>query len=185
MYLAFFFFWCKSRHFLFAVSGVLLTEFYFGGKITSTFFLCKTRMEKNLFSNNNRGDTKTTQQPPLLLAEVKHIAPTYNWGTSSTGKAMELWREGWFSYSSPAHGGNNVQHTHMKCSSSSQKKNAICHSACGKRYQNDCIVATATRYKAQPSDTTRNRSPRTNYILPMLHPKWRGANYKKPTNTRL
>ena len=38
--------------------------------------------------------------------------PTDILGTSGTGKAMEPWREGWFLYSSPADGGNNVEHTH-------------------------------------------------------------------------
>ena len=48
----------------------------------------------------------------MLPEEVKHIAPTDILGTSGTGKAMEPWREGWFLYSSPADGGNNVEHTH-------------------------------------------------------------------------
>ena len=53
------------------------------------------------------GNTRTTQPLPLLPEEVKHIAPT-----DILGKAMEPWREGWFLYSSPADGGNNVEHTH-------------------------------------------------------------------------
>ena len=48
----------------------------------------------------------------MLPEEVKHIAPPDILGTSGTGKAMEPWREGWFLYSSPADGGNNVEHTH-------------------------------------------------------------------------
>ena len=70
--------------------------------------------KKNPFykKKKRRGNTRTTQQPPLLPEEVKHIAPTNILGTSGTGKAMEPWREGWFLYSSPADGGNNVEHTH-------------------------------------------------------------------------
>ena len=36
----------------------------------------------------SRKKTRTTQQPPLLPEEVKHIAPTYILGTSGMGKAM-------------------------------------------------------------------------------------------------
>ena len=44
-----------------------------------------------------------------------HVAPTDILGTSGTGKAMEPWREERFLYSSPADGGNNVEHTHHDC----------------------------------------------------------------------
>ena len=56
--------------------------------------------KKPFFSKKEKGGggTRTTQQPPLLPEEVKHIAPTDILGTSSTGKAMEPWREGWFLY---------------------------------------------------------------------------------------
>ena len=60
----------------------------------------------------NSGEQKKTQQPPLLPEEVKHIAPANILGTSGTGKAMELWREGWFLNSSPSDGRNNVEHNH-------------------------------------------------------------------------
>ena len=76
------------------------------------FFWCKSHMgKKNPFfqKKKRQGNTRTTQQPPLLLEEVKHIAPTDILGTCGTGKAMEPWREGWFLYSSPADGGNNVR----------------------------------------------------------------------------
>ena len=76
-------------------------------------FFSKKRKEKG-------GCLEKTQQPPLLPEEVKHIAPTDIWGTSGTGKAMELWREGWFLYSSLADGGKKeimLEHTHMRCSS--------------------------------------------------------------------
>ena len=73
----------------------------------------KSNPFKTLFSKKQRrGNTRTTQQPPLLLEEVKHIAPTEILGTSGTGKAMEPWHEGWFLYSLPADGGNNVEYTH-------------------------------------------------------------------------
>ena len=62
-----------------------------------------------------RGNTRTTQQPPLLPEEVKHIAPMDVLGTSGTVKAMEPWCEGWLLYSSSADGGNNVEHTHHDC----------------------------------------------------------------------
>ena len=54
-------------------------------------------MEKTLFSKKIKkswGNTRTTQQPPLLLEEVKQIASTDIFSTSGTGKAMEPWREG-------------------------------------------------------------------------------------------
>ena len=110
-----FFFWRKSRNFfLFGVSRVFFRrKFFFGLSHVNFFFWRKSRMgKKNPFSQKKkrRGNTRTTQQPPLLPEEVKHIAPTDILGTSGTGKAMEPWREGWFLYSSPADGGNNVRH---------------------------------------------------------------------------
>ena len=91
--------------FLFGVSHVFLTENFFG--------VSRVRGKKTPFQKKNRqGNTRTTQQPPFLPEEAKHIAPTDMLGTSGTGKAMEPWREGWFLYASPADGGNNVEHTH-------------------------------------------------------------------------
>ena len=86
--------------------------FFFGVSRVTFFFWRKSRMgKKNPFfqKKKRRGNTRTTQQPPLLPEEVKHIAPTDILGTSGRGKAMEPWREGWFLYSSPANGGNNVR----------------------------------------------------------------------------
>ena len=102
---------------------------------------------KTLFPKETGGNIRTTQQPPLLLEEVKHVAPTDILGTSSTRNAMESWREGCFLYSLPAHGGNNVQHTNVKCSSSLQMKNAI--------------------YPSEANDITWVWSPRANFILRM------------------
>ena len=93
-----------------------MTEFFFWCKLRKLFFLGVShvwRKKKPYFpkkkkKRGGRGNTRTTQQPPLLPEEVKHIAPTDILGTSGTGKAMELWREGWFLYSSPADGGNNM-----------------------------------------------------------------------------
>ena len=110
----FIFFWRKLRKFFFGVNRVIFfrREFFFGVSRVNFFFWRKSRMgEKNPFfqKKKRRGNTRTTQQPPLLPEEVKHIAPTHILGTSGTGKAMEPWREGWFLYSSPADGGNNVR----------------------------------------------------------------------------
>ena len=112
---AFSFFWRKSRNFFFGVSRVFFSmEIFFWCKSRKLFFFWrKSRMGKKtpFFTKKKkrRGNTRTTQQPPLLPEEVKHIAPTDILGTSGTGKAMEPWREGWFLYSSPADGGNNVR----------------------------------------------------------------------------
>ena len=60
------------------------------------------------------------QNSNLRTKEVKPLAPTDILGTSSTGEAMEPWREGWFLYASLAHGGKKeikLEHTHMSCSS--------------------------------------------------------------------
>ena len=67
-----------------------------------------------------RKNTRTTQQPPLLPEEVKHVAPMDILGTSGMGKAIELWRDGWLLYSSHADGRKKeimLEHTHMRCSS--------------------------------------------------------------------
>ena len=66
----------------------------------------KTLFSKKEKKRKRRENTRTTQQPPLLPEEVKHIPadPTDILGTSGTGKAMELWREGWFLYPSPTDG---------------------------------------------------------------------------------
>ena len=103
-----FFFWRKSRFFFrrkFFFFGVSRVNFFFFG--VSRVWEKKTHFSKK--KKKRRGNTRTTQQPPLLPEEVKHIAPTDILGTSGTGKAMEPWREGWFLYSSPANGGNNVR----------------------------------------------------------------------------
>ena len=110
-----FFFWRKSRNFFFfGVSRVFFSTeiFFFWCKSRKLFFyVSRVWGKKTHFSKKKkrRGNTRTTQQPPLLPEEVKHIAPTDILGTSGTGKAMEPWLEGWFLYSSPANGGNNVR----------------------------------------------------------------------------
>ena len=131
--------------------------FFFNGNFFGVshvnFLFCVSRVwkKKPFFQKKGGGgNTRTTQQPPLLPEEVKHIAPKDILGTSGTRKAMEPWREGWFLYSSPVDGGNNVEHTHHD----HKQKNDICPSAFGKRYQNDYIAAGATGYEAQASDTT-------------------------------
>ena len=174
---------------------ISVTRFFFGRKshfFQRNCFWCrsckrkilgvKSRVGKNppFFQKKRRGNTRTTQQLPLLPEEVKHLAPTDILGTSGTGKAMEPWLEGWFLYLSPADGGKNVEQTHHD----RKQKNAICRSVFGKRYQNDYLAAGAIAYKAQASDTTSVRSPRANYIL-LMQPSCRGANYKKSPNTRL
>ena len=102
-----------SRFFIFFF-GVSRVTFFFGVSRVHFFFFGVSSVweKKTHFSKKKkrRGNTRTTQQPPLLPEEVKHIAPTDILGTSGTGKAMELWREGWFLYSSPNGGGNNVRH---------------------------------------------------------------------------
>ena len=92
-----YFFWCKSRNFFFLWRKLR----FFSTEIF--FFWCKSRMGKKPFfpkkRKKRRGNTRTTQQLPLLPEEVKHIAPTDILGTPGMGKAMEPWREGWFLYS--------------------------------------------------------------------------------------
>ena len=76
-------------------------------------------MEKKAFFRKKEIITRATRQPPLLPEEVKHVGPTDILGTSGMGKAMELWCEGWFLYSSPIDGGKKeimFAHTHMRCS---------------------------------------------------------------------
>ena len=109
----------RKSLFFFGVSRVFFSWrkfFFFGCKSRKLFFLGVSRVwgKKPFFpkKKTRRRNTRTTQQLPLLPEEVKHIAPTDMLGTSGTGKAMEPWREGWFLYSSPADGGNNVEHTH-------------------------------------------------------------------------
>ena len=91
-----FFFGCKSHKLFFGINRVWKIK---------TFFQKKKKV----------GNTRTTQRPPLLPEEVKHIAPTDILGTSGTGKAMERLCEGWFLYSSPVDGKNNVEHTRHDC----------------------------------------------------------------------
>ena len=107
--------------------------------------------KKNCFPKKTTpGNTRTTQQPPLLQGEVKHTAPTDILGTSGTGKAMELWRERWFFYSSsPAGGGNHAEHTH-------QGAIMIANGKCnfpfgfGKRCRRHRLLSSSKRYHLSP-----------------------------------
>ena len=70
--------------------------------------------------------------------------------------------KGDFLYSSPANGGNNVEHTHHDRKQKMQF--ALQPLASGIKMT---IVADASGYEDQARDTTWARSPRANYILHM------------------
>ena len=55
------------------------------------FFWAYRVSEKQIFQKKNylEKNTRTTQQPPLLPEEVKHMAPADVLGTCGTGKAMD------------------------------------------------------------------------------------------------
>ena len=89
-------------------------------------FWCKLCFfsNQNFFQKKKEGDyLEETQEPPnnrhCLPEEVKHIAPTDIFGTSGTGKATELWREGWF-YTHRLHTAERKKYcwsTPIRCSS--------------------------------------------------------------------
>ena len=128
-----------------------LTEFFFGVScVKKNFGVDRVWNKKTLFQKKKAGKHKNHPTTAIATGGGEAYSPTDILGTSGTGKAMEPWREWWFLYSSPADGGNYVEHTHHD----RKQKNAICPSGFGKRYQNDYIAAGATSYEAQARDTT-------------------------------
>ena len=112
---------CAGISFL-GVGHVFLKECFFGVSRVNFFFGRMSRMgKKTIFSGREKrgeaGKHKNHPTPAIATGASEAYSPNGHLGTSGTGKAMDPWHEGWFLYSSPANGRNDVEHTRMRCSS--------------------------------------------------------------------